>query len=823
MQSDTNNNKKMLRNYFNTIFRQIRKNTTFSLINLLGLAVGMSACLVIAQFALFHLSFDNYHEKSDRIFRKHTTFLKNGQYWGQNNRTMGPLGPLLTTQSSHVLSVARLNDINYQNNTLNYKGSEEIVALEQKGIYGADSALFEVLDFGLLHGSLTSMNEPNKMVMPEKTARKYFKNPANAVGNKLTLTGNSNTQEYELIAILEDIPDNSHLQFEILISFPSLSKYTESMNSWGSSEYYTYFLLDDVKNLKTVESTISNIIDEQIQPVLKPYGIEIASFDLINIKKLHYLDIGSKDFTNPVNYKLIVGLSAVALIILVIAWINYLNLSLVKTIERLKEIGIRKAMGSSLKQITLLFTLEALVLNLVAFIVALTFVQLASSLTYSLTGLTFSLTNNIGLTLSMFLIVVIGSLVIGSYPVFMLKSTKSFNLLISNKKVHRPGKLDLKSVLVALQFMITFLLITATITVYQQLNYMKTADLGFDKNNILVLKSPPGNVNDEVREDVKRYNTLKTELERNSKITAIANAGEIPGEYISWGANIYLNSKSEDEFVDTRLISMGLGFTDFFNIELVAGRKLKKGDSPWERGDVVINEELAEKLGFENPEDAIGAKLSGFYAPLEVRGVMENHHHNSLHVGHQPIIYILSSWPEYYFIKFDESADIAAVTEEVKQEWKQIFVDVPFDFFYLDQFYNRQYQDDEQFGKIFTTFSIIAIIIASLGLFGLTSFTMKQRTKEIGIRKVLGADTRSLLTLLSKNYLFTIALAYVISTPMAYFLMQNWLENYEYHINIGFIILITPLVIVAVVSFVAIFFKILGSARSNPVESLRYE
>lgn len=392
---------------------------------------------------------------------------------------------------------------------------------------------------------------------------------------------------------------------------------------------------------------ITSLFEQYAKERLQQYGYDI-SYQMIGLEDIHlYTKAGGDDFTKPMDYRLIIALATIALIILFIAWINYLNLSLVKTIDRLKEVGIRKVLGSRTRQITALFTTEAVFLNLISFIVALTLAQLTSPFTSQLTGVKFSFFQNMEITLLLFVLVITSAVIIGLYPAIMLRTFNMTNILVGNKRKQKVGGLGLRSILVTVQFTVTFLLIAATITVYKQVSYMKSADLVINIDDIPVLKSPPGDINSDDRKDVVSYNALKTALSQQSVIQSITNAGEIPGEPISWGTGIRLKNTDKESSEQISLVSMGKEFLDFFELELVAGRPIREGDDPWTKGDVWVNVKLTETLGFEKPEDAIGADLEGFYAPLTIRGVIENHHNNSLDFDFDPIAYILSSWTEF--------------------------------------------------------------------------------------------------------------------------------------------------------------------------------
>ena len=822
----------MLKNYLLTIIRQIRKNKTFSLINIMGLAMGMAACIVIAQFVYFHLQFDKQYTDSERIVRLERISSKGDVDLGVTAFT----SPMLVEQAMldlpEVETRARFRSIDYQNNSITYKSEQTVRTFEQPGIYGTDKEAFDLFDFTFLAGNAAKFDQPNKIVLTRATAQKYFDDFDAAIGAKIDVVGNVGTFSYEVVGIMEDLPENTHFKLGALFSFPTLEILGLQPNSWTSGNVLSYLKLSSMEDKSTVLSHITSLYETHGKERLSQYGYD-NSYQIMALEDIHlFTKVDFGDFSKPMDYRLILALSTIAFIILFIAWINYLNLSLVKTIDRLKEVGIRKVMGSRTQQITALFTTEAIFLNLISFIVALTLAQLTAPFTYQLTGVRFSFLNNMEVTIGLLLLVIIGAILIGLYPAIMLRTFNITNILIGNKRKQKVGGIGMRSVLVAIQFMVTFLLIAATVTVYKQVSFMKSADLGINIDDIMVLKSPPGDITSNDRQDVVSYNALKTALLQQSGIKSVTNAGEIPGEPISWGTGIRLKNSDKESSFQISLVSMGIEFLDFFELETVAGRPLRQGDDPWTKGDVVINEKMTELLGFDNPEDAIGAELEGFYAPLQVRGVIENHHHNSLHSDYDPIAYILSSWTEFYFVKFDipENMDpnkrvgeFNRLVNIVESEWGEVFTGNQIDYFFLDQSFNRQYASDEQFGKIFGTFSFLAILIACLGLFGLTSFTLQQRTKEIGIRKVLGAEVSQLVLLLSKSYFLVISVAYVIAMPLAWYFLTDWLEQYHFQINLGWWLLAFPLIIVTAIALVTILSRILRFVKLNPVDSLRYE
>jgi putative ABC transport system permease protein len=819
----------MLKNYLITILRQIQKNKVFSFINIFGLALGMAACLVITQYVNFHTSFDSFHSKADNIFRLEADVYKKGESLGQSYSVPSMMGETLKEQSPAVKEVARFYDYNFANSSIIYADSIDKISYEQTGIFVADAGVLKLFDFNFIAGGASKFAEPQKAILTLEASKKYFSDPQKAIGKSFTLSGNDGADEYELIGVLENLPENSHIQLELLLSYLSMDNFTRARQSWNSSSIITYLLLDDPVKQDEALSTINRLHDENSKESFASNGWAVDYF-LRPLKDIHLNAETEWAQSAGVDSQTIFILSFIAVIILVIAWINYMNLSLVRTMERLKEMGIRKCMGSSLKQITLLFILEAFVMNLLAFGLALFMTQIGEKYLITVTGLPISALMDLKVLTLLLGLIAVGTLLIGLYPYILLKAMNIVNILIGNRG--KVGGVKMRKSMVFVQFMITFILIAGTVTVYHQINYMREADLGIEIENILVIESPPGEVETEKREDLNRFSTLKTELLKYAGISEITNAGEIPGEPVGWRANLKLKNQSGENSVYTGLISMDLDFPQFFGIDVIAGRGLRKGDDPWSKGDVVINEKLAQQLGFSNPEDALGAELDGFYGPtLKVQGVLENHHHTSLHNDFTPIAYILSSWTEFYFVKLrlDENSEdakskqLADLVTIVKSEWDQVFIDYQMDYFFLDRAFDEQYKEDIRFGKIFSGFSGLAILIACLGLFGLTSFSVQQRTKEIGIRKVLGASAKNLMMLLSKEYMMLVVAACLVSLPVAWLMMSKWLEDYTFRIDLGWWFVIIPIVFVIGLALLSISSKVLSTVKTNPVKSLRTE
>ena len=559
------------------------------------------------------------------------------------------------------------------------------------------------------------------------------------------------------------------------------------------------------------------------------YGYQF-DLSLTNIKDIHLGISNHQLFKDGADALSVHALGVIAIIILMIAWINYLNMALVKTYERNKEVGIRKVLGASEKQVTKLFVYESFIVNVVSFVLAVTIVQIVSPFVSELTGFSYHVIQNNLVFGVMLLFILFGALLTGVYPAAMLRTFDIVNLLAKRSHRREGRKVGMRRILVAVQFAITFFLVAGTVTVYKQISFMKKADLGINMDQIFVLKAPPGKLHGSNDQYLNDYNALKDRLLGQTAIQDVVSAGELPGKPIGWGTALRIENAHKDQSVDTKLYSMGLGLPEFLDMKLVAGRFLRAGDSPWSRGDVVVNEKLVERLGFDNPEQALGEKLEGFYGdvPLEIRGVIQNHHHRSLHTDFEPIAYILSNWQEYFFVKFNRNQingveGLREAVAIVEDEWDQVYIDQPMDYFFMDDNFNQQYAADDHFGKVFTSFSVLAILISCLGLFGLTTFILQRRTKEIGMRKVLGARLVDLFILLSRDYLVLLLISFIVAIPLAWYFLNEWLNEYKFNIEMGGWFIYTPLIIVLVIAVLTISIKIYQVASRNPVDSLRYE
>lgn len=819
-----------MKNNIKTVVRLLRKDKSFFLINLVGLAIGIASFLVIIHFVVYHSTFDRELPNGNRLVRLVGNYTQNGEDRSVGTLLPSLLGPTLKQEQTYVEESARFYSIGYNNNSIIYKDEESVSSYDESNVYLVDRSIFPLFDWQFKYGSAEKFDEPLKMVLTESTAKKYFRD-TDPVGKEVTLAGNTGAKAFEIVGIMYDLPEKSHVTFDVLVSYESRGEYVPvDEESWGYNTDIHYVLLDSKEKVDQLRTDSQEVMNRKTSELELTAGYR-STIEVERVPDIHlYTTVIEEDFKASLDYRLVYGLAVIAIIIVLIAWINYLNLSMVKTLERTREVGVRKVLGAGNGQIAALFVIEAVLIVMLAFVIALTVVQYSSPFLEQITALRINTLDNLGLISLIFIGLLTSAGLVGLYPSLLIRSQKSFEALQGRNR-SATGGISLRKILITVQFVVSFLLIGATLTVYYQLTYMKAADLGLDIEDVMVIKSPPSAIQGLGESKRANYNAFKNDLSQHPVISKFTNGGELPGKAIDWRSNtIRLSSQTEDQSVMTNFFSMGVELHDFFGIDLIAGRYYDKSDNPFRTGEVVINQRMSETLGFENPEEAIGQDIAGFFAPIRVVGVVENHHHGSLHSDYLPIVYILSSWTEYYFIKFalgDESnhryANLKEAVQLVESSWAQSFPSDNLDYFFLDESFNEQYFEDERFGKIFTLFSILAIIIASLGLFGLFSYTIKQKTKEIGIRKVLGATGTDLMVLLSKGYYIIILLAYAIAMPLAWYFSGQWLDNYSFRIDVGHWLFTYPLAIVVVLASITILWQLRNSLKDNPVDSLRYE
>jgi putative ABC transport system permease protein len=801
----------MLKNYLTSVFRYVSKNKAFTLINVSGLAIGMVACMLIVQFVIHEFSYDTFLDHKDQIFRVQLDRYNKGEISTRWASGCAGIGPDLKAEFPEVKYYTRMR----WGNAMLSRGD---VFFKEDNVKFATEDFFKIFSIKMLQGDReTALKEPYKMVMSQSMARKYF-GDENPMGK---MVRNNGKTDYEITGIFEDLPANSHMAIDGLFSFVTYQAMNNNdpMSTWMWDGFTTYIMLDEKADPKTFESKIPALVEKKVGKELKD-GNENMVFHLQPVSSIHLDSDFIGEFKANGNRQSVYFLSVVAILILFIAWINYINLSTAKAIERAREVGVRKVMGSFRSQLVQQFMLEALVLNAAAVGIAVGFVLLLTPWFSELTGrpLGYALFQQGAFWFGIGGLIVVGALLSGLYPAFVLSSYKPVEVLKGRFKNTSRGVYFRKGMVIT-QFVASITLIVGTFTVYRQLRYMQEQQLGVNIDQTLVVNSP--SVVDSTYQ--QRFQVFKQSLLQYPEVSFVTASTSVPGSQPGWNAGgIRRLSQREDEANQYRVIMMDHDFIKAYGLEMVSGRPFS-GDVVNEHESVILNESAVRLMGFSKPEEALNDHIFFWGDTFKIVGVLKDYHQESLKKAFDPLVFRYDKSPGgSYSIKFN-TTHVKASMANFEEQWKAVFPGNPFISFFLDDHYNQQYKSDQQFGRIFGIFSTLAIFIACLGLFGLSSLTAIQRTKEIGVRKVLGASISGILALMSRDYLWLMAIAITLAVPLAWWTMHNWLLNFAQRIDLSWWIFAIPSATVVLIALVTVSIHTLKAARTNPVKSLRYE
>ena len=800
----------MIKNYLTSAIRYISRNKAFTAINILGLAIGISACMLITQYVLHEFSYDDFNVKKDRISRVQLDRYNKGEISTRWAAGCAGIGPDLKSNFPEVERYVRL------------RGTQPLLAhgdvfFQEDAVYFASEEFFRMFSVKLISGTDSLvLKEPFKIVLSQRLAKKYF-GDEDPMGKMIRSNGKT---DYQVTGVFEDLPNNTHMKIDALMSFESLKKlWNDPIMSWQWDSFMTYIELNEKSDPKTFEAKLPAFVQKHEGEKLKQFNADMV-FHLQPLTSIHLDSDFMFEFKPNGNRESTYFLAIVAVLILVIAWINYVNLSTAKSIERAREVGVRKVMGSFRGQLVQQFLFESLLLNSVAVILAVLLVVAFTPWFGQLAGrdLDYLLFKQSMFWIWMAILIIAGALFSGLYPAFVLSGFKPVEVLKGRFKNTGQGVYFRKG-MVIVQFVASITLIIGTYTVYQQIKFMRQQKLGVDVDQTLVVHSP--NVVDSTYE--QKFTVFKEQIKQHSEVVAVSAATTVPGRQPEWNAGgIRRLSQREDESNQYRVIMMDHDFIPSYGLEVIAGRAFS-GEVAHEYKNVLINESGSRKMGFAKPEDAINDQIFFWGDTFKIVGVLKNYHQESLKKEFEPLVFRYNKAPGgYYSIKF-KTANIQESIAKFEESWKSLFPGNPFMSFFLDDHYNQQYQADQQFGKIFGVFSALAILIACLGLFGLSSLTAIQRTKEIGVRKVLGASVSGIVALVGKDYLILMAFAIVAATPVSMWIMSSWLQSFANRIDLSWWIIAMPSLLVIAVALLTVSLHTLKAARTNPARSLRYE
>ena len=805
----------MIRNYIKTAWRNLIKNKVFSFINVFGLAAGLACCMFIASYLYSELTYDTYSVNSKQLYRVGIYTLGNG---GTTNFPMVDVavGPGMKSTYPEVLSCTRLTG--GKPAFVTYKDKQ----FKEQNNAVVDSNFLQLFSIPLTQGdSKTALKAPRSIVINDRLAKKYFGDEA-PVG-KILKVGND---LMKVTGVIDKVPDNSHFHFD---AFISMSTYPNQQQTWSNVGYYTYLLLTKGADPKKLEAQFPQLVAKYVVPETQhDMGVSLAEaqkavntfkFYLQPITDIHLHSSTKYDMepNGDISYIYIFG--ALAIFILLLACINFTNLSTASSAKRSKEVGIRKVLGSLKEWLVTQFLVESVLLTLIATFLALGIVYLLLPYFNDLSGKHITIgffLNYKALTIEVGLALLVGVLA-GLYPAFFLSSFKIINVLKGSSGSSEPARKNLlQSSLVVFQFTVSTALIIATFIVYQQLHFMQNKKLGYDKDQLLVVNDtwPLGN---------NEY-AFKQQLMRDSRVVNASVSTNIPGNGNMGGTEIYPREHAGDENgkeIHCNIYQVDGNYLSTMGISLDKGRNISP-DFPGDSSAVVINQAAVSELGWGNT-DPIGKTIvrSGRRA-YTVVGVVKDFNYPSAKEKVAPLMLLPVHRHGAIILKI-KTTDVSGLLADIKKQWDDYHASGPFSYYFVDEQFASLYGAEQRTGSIFTSFAVIAVIIAGLGLFGLAAFMIKQRVREIGIRKVLGASSGKITTMLSFEFLKLVLIAIVISFPITWFAMYKWLQDFAYRIDIQWWVFALAGIIALAIAFITISFQSIKAALANPVKSLRSE
>lgn len=818
----------MLRNYFKIAWRNLTKNKVFSFINIIGLSVGLTCCMLITLYILNETSYDRYQKNADNIYQVGTEFIGLGNFKKLPN-TPAAMGEMMKQSFPEIQQTARLTRLFSEDKTLlQYTpNSGQIKSFyETKGLM-ADSTFFSIFTYNFVEGNAaTALDNPNTVVINEEIAKKLFGNQP-ALNKVIHISSSTNGDHNFLVTgVFKPIDKPSHIDGRFFISMMGgdIANYIKSAgaNLVNNNMYYTYLLLNPGTNAKKLQEKFPAFMEKYAAKDLKATGFNKKQF-LVPLKKIHLSEDVKNNVTESGSKTYLYILASIAIFTLLIACINFMNLATARSSRRSSEVGIRKVLGAKKRFLVAQFLGESVLMGLIAFILAIVFTQLLLPAFNSVSGrnLSLSFSNNFSIILAFLLLSIITGLLAGSYPAFYLSSFKPAKVL-KGKFSNSLAAVSLRKGLVVFQFVISVVLIIASAVIANQMQYLRSANLGFDKARQIVVPLRSKNAKD-------IYTSFKNELLKQSAITNIGASLFYPG-ITNFADNIfYTQGQSMQQGKDVKMDYVDTSYLQTLNIKPVAGRLFSNDFYAADTSNtIILNETAVKQLGFPSPQEAINKKLHFDFRDstynFEIVGVVKDFHFEDLHVPIAPYGFQLNNPPQYnYMIVHARSGNISSILKSIQNTWHNLNPTEPFEYSFLDEDFQKNYDAENRLAEIVGYFTAIAILISCLGLFGLATFSAEQRIKEIGVRKVLGASVTSIVTLLSKDFLKLVAIAILIASPVAWWAMNKWLQSFAYKINIGLMVFVITTLVAIFIALITISFQAIKAALSNPVESLRSE
>ncbi len=813
-------------NHLKISWRKMRKHKGYALTHILGLAIGMAASLLILELLVFEYSFDRFHAEGEQIYRVTNDRFQNGELVQHGTITYPHIGKVMEDDIPEVTDHLRL--IPSWGKTAVRIGE---AFFSEEGVMYANANFFDFFSFPLLAGDASdALQKPFTIALSESFAKKYFEGLAieQAIGRQLIIDEEENP--YLVTAVFADIPENSHLQFDMLISFETFVTEVGPgfANNWEWSDFWHYVKLQQSTDPLALRTKLDAFSKQHFR------GAEVSGseevFLLQPLYEAHLYSDYEYEIGQTADGKAFELLYGIAIFILLLAWINYVNLSTARSLERAKEVGLRKVMGATRPHLIRQFLIESFLYNLLGLIFALTLIQLCQPAfnrwlerPLSLTQMWQTSTAD-WLNPAFFVIwVILGMFASGFYPAFVLSAFRPATVLKGTFKRSQKGN-RLRQSLVIFQFVCSFILMTGTLAVYQQIKYMQDRDLGIDLEQIVVVEGPY--LYDWDSTWIGKIDAFKTELRRIPAIRQVSTSENLAGNRLSRIFDLRASHHDATQKFTASRMSIDHDFVETYQLRLLAGRDFRLDDHHYSFREikyVLVNQATTRLLGYEKVEDALDKQITFYGRNWQIVGVLADFHQQSLHLPIEPIIFPPAYSTEDYFSLRMETKDLASSLAEIRAVYSNLFPGNPFEYYFMDQRFAAHYASDQQFGQMIALFALLAVLIACLGLLGLAAYSILQRSKEISIRKVLGASLQQLFMLLSGRFLRLVGIASLLAMPIAWIAVRHWLDNYAFHTSPSLLLLLLPAIMVFGIALLTISWQTLSSARRNPVDSLRNE
>jgi putative ABC transport system permease protein len=789
----------MIKNLLKTALRHLLKHPGYSILNILGLTLGIASALFLIIYVADEISYDKYHKNADRIYRVSSTITETDDQFTWIVAQI-PFGPQVVQDYPEVQSFVRF--FNMPRALYKYGDKEYI----EEDFYYADSTVFDIFTYQTVRGDpVAAISSPGKIALTQKAAARYF-GDTDPIGKTIT----SGKDTYEVTGIIKDIPSNSHFRFDALTSRNNLPK---QMGSWGNFGVFTYLLFPENFDSKAFETKMLGMYDTHMKEIFGPLNIKIK-YSLEPITRIHLYSKNAQEPepTGSITYVYIFSIVAVFLIL--IAAMNYMNLSTARSTRRAREVGLRKVVGSKRGALITQFLSESVIFTFISLVLSLIILMVFLQKLNTLAGKSFDfhIIHSPVVIISFIGIILIAGIFGGSYPAFFLSRFSPVTVLKGEITQGSAGSM-FRKVLVIIQFTVSVVMIICTLVVFRQLNFMKTMDQGFDQKNVIGIQ-----LNGDM---AKKYPVLKQAFLENPEVKNVTSTNTPVGE----GSSKVIFNIETDQGMSQKGINFAVvdhDFVETLGIKMLEGRDFQEDMPSDTLNSVVVNETFVKRMGWK---DAINKKVElgdGSQIKARVIGVMKDYHQTGMYNDVETFMLVYRAITQVVYVKLSGNNTKETIAY-MESKWKEVFPDQPFSYSYLTDRFNKQFDADEKRGLIFTLFTILAILISCLGLFGLASYTVEQKTKEIGIRKVFGANESIILQLVARDFLILVTVGIIIAVPVAYYFMSNWLENYVYRTTIGIMLLLMASLLTILITFITVGYKAYQASIMNPAQSIKTE